>query len=119
MKKLSFLKHHNEFIIIGGEVPLLGKVMDCLCYILVYFPWILDVPKGCTFFNSNEACPAPQKGSLLLVYYQQLSQSPLEKRPSYDAIQGANVNPTTFYKIGDLELQDNLHIYGIGCNFRI
>ncbi|GMI88557.1 hypothetical protein HRI_002525000 [Hibiscus trionum] len=38
----------------------------------------------------------------------QLSQSPLEKRPSYDAIEGANVNPTTFYNIGDLEVQDNL-----------
>ena len=35
-----------------------------------------------------------------------------KKRPSYDAIQGANVNPTTFYNIGDLELQDNLaHIW--------
>lgn len=38
----------------------------------------------------------------------QLSQSPFDKRPSYDAIQGANVNPTTFYNIGDLEIQDNL-----------
>ncbi|PON32290.1 LRR domain containing protein [Parasponia andersonii] len=38
----------------------------------------------------------------------QLSQSPLEKRPSYDAIQGANVTPTTFYNIGDLEIQENL-----------
>ncbi|XVE54134.1 hypothetical protein DITRI_Ditri03aG0056700 [Diplodiscus trichospermus] len=38
----------------------------------------------------------------------QLSQSPLEKRPTYDALQGANVNPTTFYNIGDLEVQDNL-----------
>ncbi|KAK6273546.1 hypothetical protein POUND7_010629 [Theobroma cacao] len=38
----------------------------------------------------------------------QLSQSPLEKRPSYDAIQGANVNATTFYNIGDLEVQDNV-----------
>ncbi|GLT32234.1 hypothetical protein SLA2020_069140 [Shorea laevis] len=38
----------------------------------------------------------------------QLSQSPMDKRPSYDAIQGANVNPTTFYNIGDLEIQDNL-----------
>ncbi|OMO91638.1 hypothetical protein COLO4_18243 [Corchorus olitorius] len=38
----------------------------------------------------------------------QLSQSPLEKRPTYDAVQGANVNPTTFYNIGDLEVQDNL-----------
>ncbi|GMH03370.1 hypothetical protein Nepgr_005209 [Nepenthes gracilis] len=38
----------------------------------------------------------------------QLSQSPLDKRPSYDAIQGANVEPTTFYNIGDLEIQDNL-----------
>ncbi|KAL2942838.1 60 kDa chaperonin 2 [Bienertia sinuspersici] len=37
-----------------------------------------------------------------------LSQSPYEKRPSYDAIQGANVDPTTFYNIGDLEIQDNL-----------
>ncbi|KAA8534880.1 hypothetical protein F0562_029904 [Nyssa sinensis] len=38
----------------------------------------------------------------------QLSQSPSDKRPSYDAIQGANVTPTTFYNIGDLEIQDNL-----------
>ncbi|OIW06165.1 hypothetical protein TanjilG_01792 [Lupinus angustifolius] len=38
----------------------------------------------------------------------QLSQSPMEKRPSYDYIQGANVTPTTFYNIGDLEVQDNL-----------
>ncbi|KAK4432936.1 hypothetical protein Salat_1055800 [Sesamum alatum] len=38
----------------------------------------------------------------------QLSQSPLEQRPTYDAIQGANVTPTTFYNIGDLEIQDNL-----------
>ncbi|KAK4391760.1 hypothetical protein Sango_1953800 [Sesamum angolense] len=38
----------------------------------------------------------------------QLSQSPLDKRPTYDAIQGANVTPTTFYNIGDLEIQDNL-----------
>lgn len=38
----------------------------------------------------------------------QLSQSPLDKRPSYDAIQGANVTPTTFYNIGDFEVQDNL-----------
>ncbi|KAK6941421.1 Protein of unknown function DUF3531 [Dillenia turbinata] len=38
----------------------------------------------------------------------QLSQSPLDKRPSYDAIQGANVSPTTFYNIGDLEVQDNI-----------
>ncbi|XP_010911857.1 uncharacterized protein [Elaeis guineensis] len=39
----------------------------------------------------------------------QLSQAPLDnKRPSYDASQGANVTPTTFYNIGDLEIQDNL-----------
>lgn len=38
----------------------------------------------------------------------QLSQSPLDKRPSYDAIQGANVTPATFYNVGDLEIQDNL-----------
>ncbi|KAK1312723.1 hypothetical protein QJS10_CPA07g00913 [Acorus calamus] len=38
----------------------------------------------------------------------QLSQSPFDKRPSYDAIQGANVTPTTFYNIGDFEIQDNL-----------
>ncbi|XP_042453653.1 uncharacterized protein LOC122038114 [Zingiber officinale] len=39
----------------------------------------------------------------------QLSQAPLEsKRLSYDAIQGANVTPATFYNIGDLEIQDNL-----------
>lgn len=38
----------------------------------------------------------------------QLSQSPMDKRPTYDATQGANVTPTTFYNIGDLEIQDNL-----------
>ncbi|GFQ03051.1 hypothetical protein PHJA_002448900 [Phtheirospermum japonicum] len=38
----------------------------------------------------------------------QLSQSPFDKRPTYDAIQGANATPTTFYNIGDLEVQDNL-----------
>ncbi|OVA11739.1 Protein of unknown function DUF3531 [Macleaya cordata] len=38
----------------------------------------------------------------------QLSQSPMDKRPSYDAIQGANVSPTTFYNIGDLEVQENI-----------
>ncbi|KAH7651263.1 hypothetical protein IHE45_20G045500 [Dioscorea alata] len=39
----------------------------------------------------------------------QLSEAPLEnKRPSYDPIYGANVTPTTFYNIGDLEVQDNL-----------
>ncbi|CAA7027512.1 unnamed protein product [Microthlaspi erraticum] len=38
----------------------------------------------------------------------QLSQAPVEKRPNYDAILGANVEPTTFYNIGDLEVQDNV-----------
>ncbi|KAB5527584.1 hypothetical protein DKX38_021431 [Salix brachista] len=38
----------------------------------------------------------------------QLSQSTFEKRPNYDAIQGANVTPSTFYNIGDFEIQDNL-----------
>ncbi|XP_022888691.1 uncharacterized protein LOC111404159 isoform X2 [Olea europaea var. sylvestris] len=38
----------------------------------------------------------------------QLSQCPLDQRPTYDAIRGANVNPTSFYNIGDLEFQDNL-----------
>ncbi|KAM7276095.1 hypothetical protein ACFE04_017961 [Oxalis oulophora] len=38
----------------------------------------------------------------------QLSQSPFEKRPTYDATQGANVEPGTFYNIGDLEIQDKL-----------
>ncbi|KAL5768683.1 hypothetical protein ACOSQ2_015466 [Xanthoceras sorbifolium] len=38
----------------------------------------------------------------------QLSQSPMDKRPNYDAIGGANVTPTTFYNIGDLEIQENL-----------
>ncbi|XP_024961053.1 uncharacterized protein LOC112501607 [Cynara cardunculus var. scolymus] len=38
----------------------------------------------------------------------QLSQSTTDKRPSYDDIQGANVEPSTFYNISDLEIQDNL-----------
>ncbi|KDO59296.1 uncharacterized protein LOC102614441 isoform X2 [Citrus sinensis] len=38
----------------------------------------------------------------------QLSQSHMDKRPSYDVISGANVTPTTFYNTGDLEIQDNL-----------
>lgn len=43
-----------------------------------------------------------------LAPFLQLSQSQMDKRPSYDYIQGANVTPTTFYNIGDLEVQDNL-----------
>lgn len=38
----------------------------------------------------------------------QLSQSSSDKRPSYDAVRGANVMQTTFYNIGDLEVQDSL-----------
>ncbi|CAN1159937.1 hypothetical protein LINPERHAP2_LOCUS23008, partial [Linum perenne] len=46
----------------------------------------------------------------------QLSQSTFGKNPKYDHIQGANVTPTTFYNIGDFELQDNL---GRICNVGI
>ncbi|KAL2335222.1 hypothetical protein Fmac_016435 [Flemingia macrophylla] len=38
----------------------------------------------------------------------QLSQSPMESKPSYNYIEGANVEPSTFYNIGDLEVQENL-----------
>ncbi|KAL8138072.1 hypothetical protein V2J09_004073 [Rumex salicifolius] len=38
----------------------------------------------------------------------QLSQSSFEKRPTYDAVLGANVEPATFYNIGDFEVQDNV-----------
>ncbi|CAL4949247.1 unnamed protein product [Urochloa decumbens] len=39
----------------------------------------------------------------------QLSQLPLDcKRPTYDALEGANITPTSFYNIGDLEIQDSL-----------
>ncbi|CAO2179562.1 unnamed protein product [Urochloa humidicola] len=39
----------------------------------------------------------------------QLSQLPLDcKRPTYDALEGANVTPTSFYNIDDIEIQDNL-----------
>ncbi|KAI7748894.1 hypothetical protein M8C21_032815 [Ambrosia artemisiifolia] len=37
-----------------------------------------------------------------------LSQSTTDKRPSYDDILGANIEPTTFYNISDLEIQDNV-----------
>jgi hypothetical protein len=47
----------------------------------------------------------------------QLSQSPMDKRPSYDAIQGANVTPTAFYNIGDLEIQENLARIWYGDHF--
>lgn len=43
-----------------------------------------------------------------LLCFWQLSEAPLDKRPTYDAIQGANVTPTEFYNIGDFEVQDNL-----------
>ncbi|KAJ9538761.1 hypothetical protein OSB04_031494 [Centaurea solstitialis] len=49
----------------------------------------------------------------------QLSQSMTDKRPSYDDIQGANVEPSTFYNIGDLELQDNLHAYDPSDELRL
>ena len=32
----------------------------------------------------------------------------MDKRPTYDPIQGANVTPSTFYNIGNLEIQENL-----------
>ncbi|KAI3850777.1 hypothetical protein MKW98_030837 [Papaver atlanticum] len=38
----------------------------------------------------------------------QLSQSPMDKTPTYNAIRGAIVSPTTFYNIGDFEVQDNV-----------
>ncbi|KQK08324.1 hypothetical protein BRADI_2g41210v3 [Brachypodium distachyon] len=39
----------------------------------------------------------------------QLSQLSLDsKRPTYDALEAANATPTSFYNIGDLEIQDNL-----------
>ncbi|KAF0918183.1 hypothetical protein E2562_023121 [Oryza meyeriana var. granulata] len=39
----------------------------------------------------------------------QLSQLPLDcQKPTYDALEGANTTPTSFYNIGDLEIQDNL-----------
>ncbi|KAJ4958907.1 hypothetical protein NE237_026018 [Protea cynaroides] len=48
----------------------------------------------------------------------QLSQSPLDKRPSYDAVQGANVTPTTFYNIGNFEIQDTLGRFWIDIGTR-
>ncbi|MBA0584966.1 hypothetical protein Gorai_015759, partial [Gossypium raimondii] len=71
----------------------------------------LDDPEKARFDFSNsyiwfEFYNTPLEKDISLIC--DLSQSPLEKRPSYDAIQGANVNPTTFYNIGDLEVQDNL-----------
>ncbi|KAK9099180.1 hypothetical protein Syun_026225 [Stephania yunnanensis] len=48
--------------------------------------------------------PLPSDISLIC----DLSQAPVDRRPSYDAIQGANVTPTTFYNIGDFEIQENL-----------
>uniref|UniRef100_A0A0E0JK45 Uncharacterized protein n=1 Tax=Oryza punctata TaxID=4537 RepID=A0A0E0JK45_ORYPU len=39
----------------------------------------------------------------------QLSQLPLDcQRPTYDSLEGANTTPTSFYNIGDLEIQDNI-----------
>ncbi|KAJ4846272.1 hypothetical protein Tsubulata_008789 [Turnera subulata] len=38
----------------------------------------------------------------------QLSESEDSKRPEYDAIEAAKMEPTTFYNIGDLEIQENL-----------
>lgn len=39
----------------------------------------------------------------------QLSQLSLDcKRPTYDALEAANATPTSFYNIGDLEIQENL-----------
>ncbi|KAF6172596.1 hypothetical protein GIB67_036546 [Kingdonia uniflora] len=46
--------------------------------------------------------------ALSVAFPEYLSQSPMDRRPTYDAIQGANVTPTTFYNIGDFETQDNL-----------
>jgi hypothetical protein len=52
---------------------------------------------------------APIDIKILVYFILQLSQLPLHcKRPSYYSLEGANVTPTSFYNIGDLEIQDNL-----------
>lgn len=49
------------------------------------------------------------KGLQKYLFILQLSQLPLDcKRLTYDALEGANITPTSFYNIGDLEIQDNL-----------
>lgn len=53
------------------------------------------------------------------ILFLQLSQSQVNKRPSYDAIEGANVTPTTFYNIGDLEIQDKLARIWYDKHFKI
>lgn len=45
---------------------------------------------------------------MFFFFFLQLSQSITDKRPSYDDILGANIEPTTFYNISDLEIQDNV-----------
>lgn len=73
-----------------------------LIHILVIAPPYME----CKFISNS------RMGSLLLTQctmsFLQLSQAPVDNRPSYDAIQGANTTPTAFYNIGDLEIQDNL-----------
>jgi len=57
-------------------------------------------------YRTSMLCAMGHKKYLFIL---QLSQLPLDcKRPTYDALEGANVTPTSFYNIGDLEIQDNL-----------
>ncbi|KAH9614445.1 hypothetical protein KSS87_002211 [Heliosperma pusillum] len=89
--KVTFNKfdYSNSFIWFEFYNPLLQKDVSLICDMIRSWH-IIGRLGGCNSLNM------------------QLSQSSLDKRPSYDAIQGANVEPATFYNIGDLEIQDNL-----------
>ncbi|XP_074307935.1 uncharacterized protein LOC141642866 [Silene latifolia] len=81
--------YSNSFIWFEFYNPLLQKDVSLICDMIRSWH-IIGRLGGCNSLNM------------------QLSQSSSDKRPSYDAIQGANVEPATFYNIGDLEIQDNL-----------
>ncbi|KAL9233727.1 hypothetical protein vseg_008685 [Gypsophila vaccaria] len=81
--------YSNSYIWFEFEHPPLQKDVSLICDMIRSWH-IIGRLGGCNSLNM------------------QLSQSPTDKRPSYDAIQGANVEPATFYNIGDLEIQDNL-----------
>ena len=116
------LKHHNEFIIIRGEVPLLRKLMDFLFNILVYLSWILDVPKEYMFFIQIKLALFSTSKKKFVAYfciigsYHNLLWRKDQVMILFKEQMWIQLHFTT---LGILSFKTTWHIYGIGCNFRI
>ncbi|XP_048503718.1 uncharacterized protein LOC104900270 isoform X1 [Beta vulgaris subsp. vulgaris] len=102
--KVTFNKfdYSNSYIWFEFWNPPLQKDVSLICDVIRSWH-IIGRLGGCNSLNMQVNFFSSISLDVLV-----LTESPFDKRLSYDAIQGANVDPTTFYNIGDLEIQDNL-----------